>query len=157
MKWQKQRALSAQQSHHEMYVELQRWKDRGAELLKRENEYQRWRNNVNELVRQENAAHNALFALQQCTNCKEKRWRKKYRQTYCGMCEFVGKYIHIVDDMLRQKGLPDNVKARFLDMRVAMLESREWLDKVLRDYEEKNPDSSDSSDSCSSDKSAQSE
>lgn len=42
-----------------------------------------------------------------------------------------GKYINIVDDMMRQKNLPDNVKARLCDMRIAFIESREFLDKIL--------------------------
>lgn len=110
-------------------VRTREW--RQLELERREEEYRKWRNNVNELVRQENERHNALYSLQQCSCCKEKVWRKKYLDTYDGMRTFVQKYINIIDDMLRQKNLPDNVKARFVDMRTAMIESREFLENVL--------------------------
>lgn len=125
---------------HEHYDTLQRWKaerqqwkEREWEIQRKENEYKQWRDNVDELVSRETAQHNALFALQECSHCEEKQWRKKYRQTYSGMSEFCGKYINIVDDMMRQKDLPDNVKARLCDMRVAFVESREFLDKVMKE------------------------
>ena len=96
-------------------------------------EYQHWRNRVDELVNKEAQGYKDLYAAQECSCCKEKRWRKKYRETYSGMSEFCGKYINIVDDMMRQKNLPDNVKARLCDMRIAFVESREFLDKVMKD------------------------
>lgn len=110
---------------------------REGELRRREDEVRKWRNHVNELVTRETAQHNALFALQTCSHCEEKRWRRKYRETYSGMSEFCGKYINIVDDMMRQKNLPDNVKARLCDMRVAFVESREFLDKIVKEESDK--------------------
>lgn len=109
---------------------------REGELRRREYEVKQWRDNVNELVNKETAEHNALFAVQKCSHCEEKKWRKKYRETYSGMSEFCGKYINIVDDMMRQKDLPDNVKARLCDMRIAFIESREFLDKVIKENDE---------------------
>lgn len=106
---------------------------REGELRRREGEVRKWRDNVNELVKQENQQFRLLYSAQECSCCKEKRWRKKYRETYSGMSEFCGKYINIVDDMMRQKNLPDNVKARLCDMRVAFIESREFLDKVMKE------------------------
>ena len=114
-------------------AERQQWKEREWDIQRKENDYKQWRDRVDELVNRETAKHNALFALQECSCCEEKRWRKKYRQTYSGMSEFCGKYIKIVDDMMRQKNLPDNVKARLCNMRIAFLESREFLDKVMKD------------------------
>ena len=106
---------------------------REAELRHRENDYKQWRGHVDELVNKENQQFRLLYSLQECSCCKEKRWRKKYRETYSGMSEFCGKDINIVDDMMRQKNLPDNVKARLCDMRIAFVESREFLDKVMKD------------------------
>jgi len=106
---------------------------REVELRRREREYQHWRDRVDELVNKELQGYKSLYAAQECSCCKEKRWRKKYNQTYIGMSEFCGKYINIVDDMMRQKNLPDNVKARLCDMRIAFVESREFLDKVMKD------------------------
>lgn len=108
-------------------VEAREW-----ELKRRENEYKQWRDRVDELVNKESQRYKDLYAAQQCSCCKEKQWRRKYRETYSGMSEFIGKYIHIVDDMMRQKHLPDNVKARLCDMRIAFVESREFLDKVMK-------------------------
>ena len=93
----------------------------------------RQRERVDELVNKELQGYKSLYAAQECSCCKEKRWRKKYHQTYIGMSEFCGKYINIVDDMMRQKNLPDNVKARLCDMRIAFVESREFLDKVMKE------------------------
>ena len=42
------------------------------------------------------------------------------------------KYIHIVDDLLRQKNLPDNVKARLSDMRIAISDSRAYMEDLRR-------------------------
>jgi formylmethanofuran dehydrogenase subunit E len=117
-------------------AEHRKWQEREWEILHKENEYKQWRDNVNELVNKETAEHNALFAVQKCSHCEEKKWRKKYRETYSGMSEFCGKYINIVDDMMRQKNLPDNVKARLCDMRIAFIESREFLDKVIKENDE---------------------
>jgi len=117
--------------------DLRKWQNREWELQQREAEVKRWRDHVNELVNQETAQHNALFALQTCSHCEEKQWRRKYRQTFSGMSEFCGKYINIVDDMMRQKNLPDNIKARLCDMRVAFIESREFLDKVMKEEPDK--------------------
>ena len=114
-------------------AERQQWEEREGQLRRRESEVKQWRDNVNELVSRETAQHNALFALQACSHCEEKQWRRKYRQTYSGMSEFCGKYINIVDDMMRQKNLSDNVKARLCDMRIAFVESREFLDKVMKE------------------------
>lgn len=110
---------------------------RELQLHRRECEVKQWRDHVDELVKQENQQFRLLYSAQECSCCKEKRWRKKYRETYSGMSEFCGKYIHIVDDMMRQKNLPDNVKARLCDMRVAFVESREFLDKVMKEENNK--------------------
>ena len=110
---------------------------REGELQRRENEAKQWRDHVDELVNKENQQFRLLYSAQECSCCKEKRWRKKYRETYSGMSEFCGKYINIVDDMMRQKNLPDNVKARLCDMRIAFVESREFLDKVMKEENEK--------------------
>lgn len=125
---------------HEHYDTLQRWKaerqqwkEREWEIQRKENDYKQWRDHVDELVNKENQQFRLLYSLQECSCCKEKRWRKKYRETYNGMSEFCGKYINIVDDMMRQENLPDNVKARLCDMRIAFIESREFLDKVKKD------------------------
>jgi len=40
--------------------------------------------------------------------------------------------------VMRQKNLPDNVKVRLCDMRVAFIESREFLDKVMKDESNNN-------------------
>lgn len=114
-------------------AERQQWQKRERDLRRREDEYNYWRDKVNELVKKENDQFRQLFSLQECSRCEEKRWRKKYRETYSGMSEFCGKYIHIVDDMMRQKDLPDNVKARLCDMRIAFIESREFLDKIMKE------------------------
>lgn len=106
---------------------------REVELRRRENEAKQWRDHVDELVNKEAQGYKDLYAAQECSRCEEKRWRKKYRQTYSGMSEFCGKYINIVDDMMRQKNLPDNVKVRLCDMRIAFVESREFLDKVMKE------------------------
>lgn len=113
--------------------ERQQWKEREWDIQRKEREYQQWRDRVDELVNKEAQGYKDLYAAQECSLCKEKRWRKKYRQTYSGMSEFCGKYINIVDDIMRQKNLPDNVKARLCDMRIAFVESREFLDKVMKD------------------------
>lgn len=108
---------------------------RELQLHRRESEVKRWRNHVDELVNKENQQFRLLYSAQECSCCKEMRWRRKYRETYSGMSEFCSKYIHIVDDMMRQKNLPDNVKARLCDMRIAFVESRDFLDKVMRETE----------------------
>ena len=113
--------------------ERQQWKEREWDIQRKEREYQHWRNRVDELVNKEAQGYKDLYAAQECSCCKEKRWRKKYRETYSGMSEFCGKYINIVDDMMRQKNLPDNVKARLCDIRIAFVESREFLDKVMKE------------------------
>ena len=113
--------------------ERQQWNEREWDIKRKESEYQHWRNRVDELVNKEAQGYKDLYAAQECSCCKEKRWRKKYRETYSGMSEFCGKYINIVDDMMRQKNLPVNVKARLCDMRIAFVESREFLDKVMKD------------------------
>lgn len=129
---------------HEHYDTLQRWKaerqqwkEREWDIQRKEREYQQWRDHVDELVNKETQGYKDLYAAQECSCCKEKRWRKKYRETYSGMMQFCGKYISIIDNMMRQKNLPDNVKARLCDMRIAFVESREFLDKVMKEENEK--------------------
>lgn len=106
---------------------------RELQLHRRECEVKQWRDRMDELVNKKVQGYKDLYAAQECSCCKEKRWRKKYCATYSGMSEFCGKYIHIVDDMMRQKNLPDNVKARLCDMRIAFVEGREFLNKVMKE------------------------
>ena len=133
--------LMEHEAHTNTCVNFRKYMDemesREGQLQQREAEVERWRNRVNELVNQEKAQHNALFALQTCSHCEEKQWRRKYRQTFSGMSKLCGKYINIVDYMMRQKNLPENIKARLCDMRVAFIESREFLDKVMREEPDK--------------------
>ena len=58
---------------------------REGELRRRENEAKQWRDRVDELVNKEAQGYKDLYAAHECSCCKEKRWRKKYRETYSGM------------------------------------------------------------------------
>lgn len=108
---------------------ISHWRGKVNAMQQNEAEYNQWRYRVNQLVDERAQAYKDLFTVQTCSACDVKKRNKRY---FAAVFEFMTKYIHIVDDLLRQKNLPDNVKARLSDMRIAISDSRAYMKDLRR-------------------------
>ena len=95
--------------------------------------YKEWKNNVDELAQKEGKRLAYVEHIKRCNECNGRTWHKRYQLKVKGFQEYVTQMLKFVNDVLRDPSIPDIEKARMVDMRNSLIDSRDLLAKELDD------------------------
>lgn len=118
---------------HEFVEYRRQLEQRERILTDREAYFQQWKDNVDELAHREGKRLAYVEHIKRCNECDGRTWHKRYKMKVQGFQEYVTQMLKFVGDVLRDPSIPDIEKARMVDMRNSLIDSRDLLAKELDD------------------------
>ena len=95
--------------------------------------YLEWKDKVKTLAEIEGKRLAYVEHMKRCNKCEGRKWHSLYKAKIKGMQEYVTQMLKFVSDVMRTPDIPDNEKARMVDMRNSLIDSRELLSKMSDD------------------------
>ena len=95
--------------------------------------FNEWKDNVNELAQKEGKRLAYVEHIKRCNECGGRTWHKRYKMKVKGFQKYVTQMLKFVNEVLRDPNIPDIEKARMVDMRNLLIDSRDFLAKETDD------------------------